>query len=160
MKTESCIGCAIETEITDGPIHKYLLSSSGCWAKFGEILAREYENFEYMSVHALTVDAYALQHPGIESPQTISSVYVHLASLYSYFELKAPIAELSKIKQGLTKYKNQFKWLEPPENVTDITVAYVLESDSAAQHREAVLKWAKYVYDRWELHHAEVASFL
>jgi len=160
MQTETCSACGLITEQFDGPVHQYLVSSPGCWAKFGEILAREYENYEYMSVHALTVDTYALQHPGEASPQTISSAYIHLASLYSHFELEKPISELAEVKQNLAGYKDRFTWLEPPENVTEITVADILKSETPAQHREAVTRWATYVYQEWQAHHPKVASLL
>ena len=160
MQTEKCIACGLETERINGPVHKYLISSPGCWAKFGEILVREYENYEYMSVHALTVDTYTLQHPGTENPQTINSANVHLASLYSYFELGKPISELSKVKQDLEKYKDQFVWLEPPGDVSEITVASILKSESPSEHRESVVNWATYIYEKWETHHSRIASLL
>ncbi|MEM6796655.1 MAG: DUF5946 family protein [Acidobacteriota bacterium] len=158
METEICIACGLKTEKVDGPLHKYLVSSPGCWAKFGEVLAREYENPQYMAVHALTVDAYALQHPGYESAQTINSANVHLASLYCFFELGKSIGELSQVKQDLTRYKDQFLWMDPPEEASEITVADVLESESASEHREAVLRWSEYIYGRWEAQYPYIAS--
>jgi len=94
MEYETCIGCGLKSEKGDGVTHQYLESSARCWAKYGELLAREYENSRYMSVHDLTVDAYALQHPGTK----ISSAYVHLASLYGYFITGMNIEKLVVIK--------------------------------------------------------------
>jgi len=54
----------------DGPAHAYMLSSPGCWAAYGELLAREYSDSAYRRLHRLSVDAYALQHPGIDTPQS------------------------------------------------------------------------------------------
>ena len=39
-----------------------------------------------MAAHQLTVDAYAIQHPGKPSAQSIQSVCVHLISLYASLE--------------------------------------------------------------------------
>ena len=160
METETCMACGLRTSKVDGPVHKYLISSPGCWAKYGEVLAREYENSEYMAVHALTVDAYALQHPGIENLRTINSANIHLASMYCHFKLGKSIGELSQVKQKLTKHKDQFVWMDPPENVSEITVADILESESASEHRKSVLKWSEYIYEQWEAHHSYIASLV
>ena len=160
MEYESCPWCGIETEKLDGPVHRYLESSPGCWAKYGELLAREYQDSAYMRVHGLTVDAYALQHPGKEGPQTISSVYVHLASLYSYFELGRPVSELPETKKEMTKYKKQFIWLEPPQDLKAITVEDILASNSAAEHCAKVGDWAEYIYQQWRPHHLKIATVL
>jgi hypothetical protein len=65
----------------EGPVHRYLESSPGCWRLYGEVLAREYSDLAFWAAHRLTVDSYAVQHPGRSSPQTIQSVCVHLLSL-------------------------------------------------------------------------------
>ena len=65
----------------EGPTHRYMQSTPGCWAAFGRVLAREYEDQRYFEVHRLTVDAYAVQHPGIPGRQSIQSVAFHLVRL-------------------------------------------------------------------------------
>ncbi|MFQ5690901.1 MAG: DUF5946 family protein [Gemmatimonadota bacterium] len=160
MSEEACPSCGLKTENSDGAVHRYLESSPGCWARYGELLASEYENPAFMSAHELTVDAYALQHPGRESPQTISSAHVHLASLYSYFELGTPVTELHGVKQRVVRYKDGFVWLEPPEDLGAITVVDVLESETAAEHCAAVRRWAKYVFGQWQRHHRSIARIL
>ncbi len=61
---EPCFSCGALVPATDGTTHDHMLSSPGCWAIYGEVLAREYERPAYMADHRLTVDAYAVQHPG------------------------------------------------------------------------------------------------
>ncbi|MEM7345712.1 MAG: DUF5946 family protein [Chloroflexota bacterium] len=160
MVAETCIGCALKTEKVDGPTHRYLGSSPGCWAKYGELLAKEYQHYQYMSVHNLTVDAYSLQHPGTENPQTISSANVHLASLYSYFELGKPVNELATLKKMMTNYKGQFTWLIPPDDQKAITVAGVLTAETAAEHCDLVEQWATYIFQQWKPHHPTIAKLL
>jgi len=83
---EKCSSCGAETPLSNTDVtHAYLDASPGCWARYGEVLAREYSDPKYFSVHALTVDAYALQHPGQASPKTTNSLNLHLASLYAYY---------------------------------------------------------------------------
>ena len=157
---EACPGCGLAAKKTDGPVHRYLGSTAYCWAKYGELLAREYQDFEYMKVHDLTVDTYALQHPGGESPQTISSSNVHLASLYAYFERGVPVSELSKIKQNVVRLKDQFVWLPPPEEPAGVTVADILQARSAGEHSESITHWARAVFDTWRDNHGTASDLL
>lgn len=159
MQYETCPWCRLKTEKSDGPVHRYLESSPGCWAKYGELLAREYEDFRYMAVHGLTVDTYALQHPGKESPQTISSANIHLASLYVYFELDKPVKELARFKQKMTLEKGNLHWLEPPQDMTVFTVVDVLHATTAEEHISQVKDGAEYIYGEWRIHHEKIRSF-
>jgi hypothetical protein len=82
--TEPCPGCGALVPDTDGPTHPYIGASPGCWAIYGEVLAREYREYAYPPVHRLTVDA--AQHPGVPSRGSIRSVALHLISLYLILE--------------------------------------------------------------------------
>ncbi|MEM6447775.1 MAG: DUF5946 family protein [Cyanobacteria bacterium P01_D01_bin.123] len=160
MDAETCLGCGLKARKIDGPVHKYLGSSPSCWARYGELLAREYQDARYMAVHALTVDAYALQHPGQESPQTTQSAYVHLASLFSYFELGKPLSELHGVKQAIAQHRANLQWLDPPSVLTAINVNDVLKAESAMHHAQKVKAWAEYVFVGWKAHHADIARAL
>ena len=81
-----CPDCGALTPDVDGPTHPYVGASVGCWAMYGEVLAKEYGEYRYPSVHRLTVDAYSVQHPGTPSRRSIQSVAVHLVSLYLVLE--------------------------------------------------------------------------
>jgi hypothetical protein len=51
-----------------GKPHKYIGAVAGCWEIYGEILAKEYGEYGYPELtHRLTVDTYAVQHPGTPS---------------------------------------------------------------------------------------------
>jgi len=158
QELEKCIGCGMLTERVVGESHSYMLSSPKCWSLYGELLAREYSNSEYMSIHALTVDAYALQHPGIENAKAISSIYVHLTSLYAYFALGVAVELLPKVKQTATVYSKKSRWLEPPANTYTTTVFNVLEAKNAQEHQLLVEKWTKETYNQWSSHHALIAK--
>ncbi len=68
-----CVGCGALVLDIEGPTHRYLGVLPGCWALYGEVLKREYSDHREWLVHRLTVDAYAVQHQGESSPQTIQS---------------------------------------------------------------------------------------
>jgi hypothetical protein len=74
-----CYGCCTLVEDTNGATHEYIGAVAGCWAVFGEILAKEFNNPSYFyPAHRFTVDTYAVQHPGVPNRKSIQSVNVHL----------------------------------------------------------------------------------
>lgn len=150
-----CHSCGAETPpSTTGVTHAYLDASPGCWARYGEVLAREYSNIQYFAVHPITVDAYAIQHPGTESPQTINSATLHLASLYAYYQNHVEMSQLSQLKQYLTQRKDRFQWLPPPADLGHMTINHIWQAETAEQHREFVLQWGEIVLDCWHDYHS------
>ena len=77
----ACPGCGLDLPEHDGPTHAYIGASPACWALYGELLAREYGELRYPPSHRLTVDVYAIQHPGGGERRAIQSVAVHLMAL-------------------------------------------------------------------------------
>lgn len=71
MSLQQCMWCKGMFPTLNGPVHKYMESTPGCWATFGRVLAREYEDQRLFGVHRLTVDSYAVQHPGVPNRQSI-----------------------------------------------------------------------------------------
>lgn len=41
---KKCFSCGGLYPNVDGPVHKYMDSSPGCWAIYGEVLAKEYSD--------------------------------------------------------------------------------------------------------------------
>jgi hypothetical protein len=160
VSTEPCIGCGAIVPKTDGPTHRYLEASPGCWAIYGEVLAQEYQDPTYAVVHRMTVDAYAVQHPGRSSQQTIQSVAVHLISLYLMFERGfAPGATTHVMQEAKRRHGEDFVWLDPPDSLGAITVAEVAEARDAAEHGERVRSWARCAWDAWARHHEIVREW-
>lgn len=150
MTTIQCFSCGAETDDIVGPTHKYLLSTPGCWARYGDVLAKEYSDFAYMAVHQLTVDAYSAQHPGQPNPQTIGSINIHLCSLYAHFKQDVSINRLPQLKSQLAQHKQVFTWLEPPQFLGQWTINEVWLAENPKEHREFVEKWANDVFTQWE----------
>ncbi len=134
-------------------------SSPGCWAAFGEVLAREYSDVNYGLNHRLTVDAYALQHPGMQSPQSIQSIAVHLVSLYLIFECDMPIPDATKHMQKLVEHKANFFWLDPPDDLGQVTVRDMLDTNDAEAHVQTVKKWAESAWSAWAEHHDQIRQW-
>ena len=45
--TKACLGCGALVPDIDGPVHKYVPSSPGCWKTFGEVQVDEAQRFRY-----------------------------------------------------------------------------------------------------------------
>ena len=159
MTLEMCVGCKALVPRMDGPRHRYMESAPGCWARFGAILEREYSDPTYMRNHRLTVDAYAVQHPGQPSPQSTQSVCLHLVSLHLVFECDVSQSSATRALQHLAKHKDQFCWLEPPESLGDVTVNDVVEATNADEHADAVTRWARSAWGAWAPHHPKVQQW-
>lgn len=154
-----CVGCGGMFLEHDGPTHRYMESSPGCWAAFGEVLAREYSDPAYGCLHRLTVDAYAVQHPGRQSPQAIQSVAVHLISLSLVLERGVDMLRATAAIRTATSRKNVFRWLSPPSSRGDTTVAEVLRARNAEEHLAAVDAWARAAWLAWSEHHHTVRAW-
>jgi hypothetical protein len=135
-------------------------SSPACWAAFGEVLAREYSDPAYFQVHRLSVDAYAVQHPGKPSPQTIQSVAVHLVRLCLLLERALPMERANDAMLKASEQEKRFVWLTPPASLGAVTVADVQRATDVEAHMAAVRRWADSAWQAWAPHHATVKDWI
>ena len=156
----ACPGCGALVPAGDGPVHAYYGAAAGCWALYGEVLAREYGDFRYARVHRLTVDAYAVQHPGTPEPRTIQSVAVHLVGLYLSLECAVPGGPAAAVLQAAADRSASFHWLEPPPSLGAVTVRDVHAAGADPDgHQQAVRRWAESAWAAWSAHHAQVRAW-
>ncbi len=159
MSESVCPGCQVTLPLMEGAVHRYMTSTAACWNRYGELLAREYGDPEYMAVHRFTVDAYAAQHPGEPSPQAIQSVAVHLTALCAALEQGWPLSRLPRLLKNMAD-NGEFHWLEPPRHPGDFTVLHPLSATNATEHKTYVKQWAESVWGSWHEHHPQVHSWL
>lgn len=150
---EECIGCKGKFPKTDGPVHEYMESSPGCWAVFGRVLAKEYSDQQFFDIHRLTVDSYAVQHPGKPSRQSIQSVGVHLIRLCLFLEHGLDPARANEAMLAAAKHKSGYHWLEPPAALGKITIGDIDQATSTNEHKARVKCWAEQMWEVWSLHH-------
>jgi hypothetical protein len=158
-KLAPCFSCGALAPETEGPTHKYLLSSPGCWALYGEILARDYGEYNYPPVHRLVVDSYAVQHPGQPVRQAIQSVAVHLIGLYLALEEGMEAGQATQAIGRATRFSDSFDWLDPPESLGFITVADVVKSRSLEEYDRLGRDWARSAWEAWAVHHGQVRKW-
>jgi hypothetical protein len=137
-----------------------MLSSPGCWAAYGELLAREYQDAAYAPLHRLSVDAYAVQHPGVDGPQARNSVGIHLSRLCLILDRGWPINRANNAMLDITARKKSYPWLTPPAIRGSLSVKHVLATSEATGHGKAVEQWARSVWQAWAEYHATVRDLV
>lgn len=147
-----CPGCGSDLPAVDGPLHAYMTSSPACWAAFGQVMAREYADRSLMAIHRLSVDAWAVQHPGDGSRQAVQSVGLHLARLMVQIEggLSGEAANTAML--GFARRKAELPPL-PPRAAYAVTVADVLHAVDPVAHQAAVRRWADSAWAAWSDQH-------
>jgi hypothetical protein len=155
-----CGGCgATVPDVEETRRHTYSGSAPGCWLLYGEVLAREYGDFRFTPAHQLTVDAYAVQHPGVPERRSAQSVAIHLVGLCLSLERDRGPAELPLLRQRLAPPKRVFPWLAPPPSVGELTVVDVHDAETPEDHRAVVDRWARSAWDAWSPHHEKVRAW-
>lgn len=140
--TEACPACGgIFAPVAGGVTHAYMASSPGCWATYGTILAREYSDPAlFARCHRLTVDAYAVQHPGDPGERRArQSFWIHGASLWMVLRLGRPHAEATAALKALAN--GDFP--EPPVPSAFAVTCADVAAGSVAEHEMLVKSWAE-----------------
>lgn len=157
---ETCIGCGSITEAIEGPVHEYMLSSPGCFAAFNSLLAAEYSSEALQSVNRLTVDAFAVQHPGMaDDRRAVQSVGLHLARLSVQLESPRPPSETNAVMLDFAEHKATLVRLEPPKRFS-ITAPDVAPFAATPSHPAEVRQWATETWRDWTEHHEYIRSWI
>jgi len=154
-----CVGCQEEFPDLDGPTHEYMLSAPGCWAVYGEILAREYGDFRLAKLHRLAVDAYAAQHPGVNVPAARRSIGVHLSRFHLYLERGWSMERVDNTMPAIIAFKDKCAWLDPPSMAGTLSVLDVSQAHTIEEHDSCVKSWADSVWKAWTPHHPTVRNW-
>lgn len=151
---EACPGCGARyaphaTNLT----HAYIGASPACWATFGELLAREFQDLEYGRLHRHTVDVYAVQHPGDDDRRQRQSVAIHLTGLCHWLEHGMDAQRVIAATQAMLQDgRPDWPWLAPPTEY-EMTVGDVLAAGTSVEHERLVRRWAELTWAAWQPHH-------
>lgn len=129
-----------------------MVSSPACWHAFGRVIAREFQNPGLMRVHRLTVDAWAIQHPGDGSRRAIQSVGLHLARLMVQLDEGQSGNAANEAMLGFAARKSTLPEL-PPRAAYAMMVADVVGAEAPEAHERAVRAWAAAVWADWSDQH-------
>lgn len=144
MIVQACPGCHGKYPTGNGPTHDYMLSSPGCWSAYGALLEREYADPTlFARCHRLTVDAYALQHPGrIDERRAVRSVWLHFLSLHVIFARGASHQVANRLLRDTTARAL-------PERPAAPDFAMTLADFTFADHAADVEGWSRSSYSSW-----------
>ena len=152
-----CYGCGAMVDNITGNPHDYIGTVQGCWNLYGQILAKEYLKYNDLEMtHRLTVDTYAVQHPGHPNRRSIQSVNIHLISLYYIIVKNIDEKYVTKLLNKILSKKPIFKWLDPPEPNGLKTIIDVLKAKNIEEHKIYVKEWAEDVWNYWYNKHGEI----
>ncbi|MFI5167062.1 MAG: DUF5946 family protein [Thermoanaerobaculales bacterium] len=154
-----CEGCGALVRDIPGKPYKYTGAPPGCWEVYTQVLAREYGEYGYpQPTHRLTVDTYAVQHPGTPGRQAIQSVNSHLVSLYLIVEKQLPGKAATEALRTILDHAGSFTWLQPPDPNGSNTVLEVARARTFNEHVGLVDAWARDVWSAWAQHHALISG--
>lgn len=142
MSETACPGCGLMLPDFDGRTHEYLGASAACWKLYGELLADEYGRFRLPPEHKFTVDAYAVQHPGVDERRTRQSVAAHLIRLCLMLERDREPAFATRLMSRSTNGAFQFPWFGLATPLGTLTVLDMLGAPDLATHNARVREWA------------------
>lgn len=154
-----CPGCG-HPGAADGPVHNYMSASARCWARYGDILAREYSDTDYWRAHRLLTDAYCGHHSVGEDRRARQSLYIHLGALWLHYERRTPEQDIVSFLRRGAKSGHDFPHLEMPAASHAVRIDAIHAASDAAEHGAAVQNYARAVFDAWSPHHAVFANFV
>lgn len=157
--TIACVGCGALVEDSAGATHEYIGASAGCWALYGAVMARGYQDAAYGQAGHMVNDTYCVQHPGVPARKSIQSVAVHLISLYRALERGATPAEGPDIIRHALQFAAHYVWLTPPPSWGALTILDLYGAADATTFQRLVRAWAQTVWAAWQPHHATIHTW-
>lgn len=153
--SEACFACGGRFEPNEGgETHAYMLSSPGCWAAYGELLAREYSDPAlFTASHRLTVDAYAVQHPGDPAERrAVQSFWIHGASLW----LELRMGQSHELATRALKALAGLDFAQRPLQQPSFAITHAdVSASPVAKHEALARDWAEESLTAWEPAHGE-----
>lgn len=148
-----CVGCHGVVPDMDGPIHRYMTAAPGCWRAYTELLGGG--GLPPSPAVGLTVDAYAVTHPGIPGPQSTPSVWIHLVTLCFVLERRWPVDQSNRLRRAAADSFHGLPWLTPPESMGDVTAIDVdaaLKAGDGSRAIDLTQRWVHGAWAAWATH--------
>lgn len=151
-----CVGCGGLVPEMEGPTHRYMESSPGCWALYGGLLVRAGGDRAWSRYDVLTVDAYAVQHPGVPGPKSTQSVWVHLITLHMVLERGWRPDQVIRIRTVAADGFGGWPWLTAPASMGEVTVVDVTAGAEDVAAPDVVQRWVEGSWAAWADHQLAV----
>jgi len=133
--------------------------ATGCQSMFEELLARDFSDVAYFSVHRLLVDTYALQHPEryCASPKSLAA---HLMGLCWAMEMGGRRSIGSESLRAWLDGPARVQKPEIPSHRGKLTIADVRSASDVAAHVRAVDLWARSTWTAYASLHATARDWI
>lgn len=155
-----CMGCGADLPDQDGPVHAYMAASPACFDAFTRLLAAEYSSAALMDVHRLTVDTWAVQHPGDPTDRrAVQSVGLHLARLFVQLESPRAPAQTNAVMLDFASHKSTLPVLPAPSRFS-VTVDQIAPFAGSDQHAQYVREWAAATWQDWSDQHDFIKGWI
>lgn len=154
-----CPGCGAVIADPGGITHPTVGASAGCWAAYGDLVAREYGEWSNPSIHRLTGATYAAQHPGEPTAKGVQGLAVHLITLHFVVERGMEPARAPRAIGRAVADPSEFRWLQPPRDPDWQTILDVRGARDVKEHTARVQRWARSVWEAWGSHHEAVRGW-
>lgn len=160
---EPCPGCNALLPKSDGATHRYIGASSACWEIFTALSNGGEPPLAPAPLNDLLRDAYAAQHPGTSSDQSIQSVAVHLLTLYgvivrSVAPENALWIRLRGVRDGNVPKHKRFAWLTPPSFAGGLTIVDIAHASTPPARTALVAQYVKSVWTTWAQSHEKTIA--
>jgi len=148
-----CVGCGGLVPDEDGPLHRYMTASPGCCRIYSQLAAGGMPSHPWSG---LTVDAYAVTHPGVPGPQSTSSAWIHLTTLCFVLERGWPPEQAIRLRRTGADAFAGWPWLEPPPFTGEVTAVDVATAADPYAASELVRDWVAGAWSAWSPHHPAI----
>ncbi len=157
-----CIACGARVpSIPDAEQSSATVVATGCRELFTRILTEPEGPRGSLEYRLLTSAAWALQHPGRKSADSIREVNAQLITLCAALDYRIRSEAVTELaSHAIRRYRPDFTWLEPPRWPGPLTVADVAEEQDPDSRLELARDWALGVYRAWESYHDIVKGYL
>lgn len=153
VRAGACPGCGAIIPDPGGVSAPSEGASAGCWAAYGDLVAREYGEWANPPIHRLTVATYAAQHPREVTLRTTQSLAVHLITLLFIVERGLDAARVPREIGRAVADPSEFRWLHLPEAPGWQTILDVRGARDLREHTSRVQRWGRSVWEAWGPHH-------
>jgi hypothetical protein len=155
-----CPGCGLEMPVNKTATYSgYYNVSPECWDVYAEVLGFQYSNISLVGqVHQITVDTYAVQHPGGTHPD--KSIAIHLSGLHLVFEGGSQPTIVPRLLKRLADTVQTWPHFPPPAELGPLTIFEIALATSHNDHINTARKWAGTVWNAWAAYHAEIADLV
>ena len=154
----ACVGCHGLVPDVNGPVHRYMTAAPGCWQAYTGLLGG---GLPPSPAAGLSVDAYAVTHPGVPGPQSTPSVWVHLVTLCFVLERRWPVEHAIRLRRVAADAFAGWPWLGPPASMGEVTAIDLSRARGEGDGQRAIdltQRWVEGAWAAWTDHHRAIRA--